>query len=165
VTSNYGLPRRFSTGEDAPWSGQFLFSVDGIEIGHFMEVSGLSVSIEEEKIPEGGQNEFVHRLPGRMTWPNLVLKRGVTSSDALFEWFRRSSGEGFSGQQNRLARRTGHLTLLGGLDRPGGKRVTVRRWEFSGAFPVKWSGPTVAVSSRDVATETLEIAHHGFTAN
>ena len=161
MTSNYsGADRRAQIGEDAPWAGQFVFSIDGIEIGHFMEVSGLSVSIEDEKIIEGGQNEFVRRVPGRMTWPNLVLKRGVTSSDALFNWFRQSSGEGFSGQQNRLTRRTGHLTLLGGLS--GNRRERIREWAFYEAFPVKWSGPTFAASGKDVATETLEIAHHGF---
>jgi phage tail-like protein len=164
VTSNYGRVLRRFQGEDSPWAGQFVFSIDGIQIGHFMEVSGLSVTIEDEKIPEGGQNEFVRRVPGRMTWPNLVLKRGITSSDALFEWFRRSSGDGFSGQQNRLTRRTGHLTLLGGAS-PGGARERIREWAFYEAFPVKWSGPTFAASGKDVATETLEIAHHGFRIN
>ena len=80
MTSNYGRVLRRFQGEDSPWAGQFIFSIDGMEIGHFMEVSGLSVTIEDEKIPEGGQNEFVRRVPGRMTWPNLVLKRGITSS-------------------------------------------------------------------------------------
>ncbi|HUC32028.1 MAG TPA: phage tail protein, partial [Ilumatobacteraceae bacterium] len=54
----------------------FLFEVDGIAIGRFMEVSGLEMSIDVEPVQEGGQNGFVHQLPGRMTWPPLVLKRG-----------------------------------------------------------------------------------------
>ena len=151
-------------GEDAPWTGQFVFSVDGVAIGRFMEVSGLSVSIEDEKIIEGGQNEFVHRVPGRMTWPNLVLKRGITTSNSLLNWFRTASGEGFSGEQNKLTRHTGHLTLYGVLERGTGRRQRrrIREWAFYEAFPVKWSGPTMAASSKDVATETLEIAHHGF---
>ena len=163
MTSNYGASRQATMGEDAPWAGQFVFSVDGVEIGHFMEVSGLSVTVEDEKIPEGGQNEFVRRVPGRMTWPNLVLKRGVTSSDALFQWFRHSSGEGFTASNNRLTRRTGHLTLMGPVS--NGQRPRIREWAFYEAFPVKWSGPTLAATSRDVATETLEIAHHGFRVN
>lgn len=150
---------RSELGETSPWAGQFVFSVDDLEIGHFMEVSGLSVSVDEAKIEEGGQNEFVHRLPGRMTWPNLVLKRGVTSSDALFQWFRLTSGEGFTGRQNQLTRHTGHLSLYGDVN---GTYRRIREWSFYGAFPVKWSGPTLSASSRDVATETLEIAHHGF---
>ncbi|MDC3332076.1 phage tail protein, partial [Ilumatobacter sp.] len=36
----------------------FLFEVDGVEIGRFMEVSGLEVTVETEEIQEGGQNSF-----------------------------------------------------------------------------------------------------------
>ncbi|MGE3857529.1 MAG: phage tail protein [Dehalococcoidia bacterium] len=162
MTSFYGGQTRL--GEDSPWAGQFVFSVDGVQIGHFMEVSGLSATIADEKIEEGGQNQYVLRVPGRMTWPNLVLKRGVTSSDALFEWFQRSSGDGFTGQQSRITRRTGHLTLLGARN-GNGPRERIREWSFAGAFPVKWSGPSLAASSREAATETLEIAHNGFTVN
>jgi len=144
---------------DSPFTGQFVFSVDGLQIGAFMEVHGLSVEVDVQSIEEGGQNEFVHRVPGRMKWPNLVLKRGVTENDALFTWFKKSSGEGFSGANNRLARTTGHLTLV------DAQRKRVREWAFYGAFPVKWSGPTFAATSNSVATEELEIAHHGFRVN
>jgi phage tail-like protein len=136
----------------------FLFEVDGVEIGWFMEVSGLEVSVETEDIQEGGQNSFVHRLPGRMTWPNLRLKRGVTKNDTLLPWLNKSSGEQFAASGNKLTRSTAALTLLG----PAGERL--RTWEFDGAFPVKWTGPSFAVDSNDVAAEELEITHHGFRA-
>lgn len=160
-----GIARRLFMGPDAPWSGHFIFSVDGVSIGHFMEVSGLSVAIEEEKIIEGGQNEFVHKVPGRMTWTNITLKRGITSNDALMDWFRQCSGEGLSGGNNKVPRHTGHLTLKGPTLFGSGFfaiRETVREWAFYDAFPVRWSGPTLSASASDVATETLEIAHHGF---
>jgi len=160
-----GLTRRLFMGQDPPWPGQFVFMVDGVTIGHFHEVSGLSVRIEEEKIVEGGQNEFTHRVPGRMTWPNLVLKRGVTSNDALFSWLKRCSGEGFSGKGNKVERHTAHLVLLGptmvGIG-PAKIREPIRAWSFYDAFPVSWSGPTMSTSASEVATETLEVAHHGF---
>ena len=136
----------------------FLFEVDGVEIGWFMEVSGLEVSVETEDVQEGGQNSFVHRLPGRMTWPNLRLKRGVTKNDTLLTWLNKSSGEQFAAAGNKLARSSAALTLLG----PGGERL--RAWEFDGAFPVKWTGPTFAVESSEAAVEELEITHHGFRA-
>lgn len=136
----------------------FLFEVDGTEIGWFMEVTGLEVTVETQQVEEGGQNAFVHQLPGRMTWPNLRLKRGVTKNDTLLAWLNRSSGEQFAASGNKLARSTAALTLLG----PDGKRL--RAWEFDGAFPVKWTGPTFAVDSNDAAVEELEITHHGFRA-
>ena len=136
----------------------FLVEVDGVEIGHFMEVSGLELTVGVEEIQEGGENSFVHKLPGRMTWPNLVLKRGITQNDALIKWVNKSSGEQFAANGNKLTRSTAAITLIG----PGGQRL--RAWNFDGAFPVKWTGPSFAVTSDEMAVEDLEIAHHGFRA-
>jgi phage tail-like protein len=143
---------------DPPFAGKFVFTVEGLTIGAFTEVSGLSVSIDVEELAEGGQNQYTHKLPGRMKWPNLVLKRGITNSDNLFAWFQRSSGDGFAGAGNRLERRDGAVTLMDAAGKP------VRRWEFVGAYPVKWTGPKLAASTRDLAVEELEVCHRGFTA-
>lgn len=137
----------------------FLFEVDGVEIGSFMEVNGLEVSVETEDVQEGGQNSFVHKLPGRMTWPNITLKRGATRSNELLKWLNESSGETFAANGNKVARKTAAITLV---DRSG-KRIT--SWDFDGAFPVKWSGPSFATSSGEAPTESLEITHHGFRAS
>ena len=134
----------------------FLVEVDGVEIGRFNEISGLQVSVETEDIQEGGQNSFVHKVPGRMTWPNITLKRGITQTDSLIRWLQKSSGEQFAANSNKLKRSTAAVTLVG----PAGKRL--RSWEFDGAFPIKWSGPNFNVASTDMAMEELEIAHHGF---
>ena len=136
----------------------FLFEVDGVEIGRFMEVSGLEVTVGVEELEEGGENNYVHKLPGRMTWPNITLKRGITQNDTLLSWLNKSSGEQFAASGNKLERSTAAITLLG----PSAQRL--RAWEFDGAFPVKWKGPDFAVSSTDMATEELEITHHGFRA-
>lgn len=136
----------------------FLFEVDGLTIGHFLEVSGLELEIEVESVTEGGENGFVHKLPGRMSWPNLHFKRGVTRNDTLFSWVQKSSGDGFVKAGNKLVRSTAAVTLVS----PTGTRL--RTWELDAAFPVRWSGPSFAASSDDVAMEELEIAHHGFVA-
>lgn len=139
-------------------SATFLFEVDGVEIGNFMEISGLEVSVAVEDLEEGGENSFVHKLPGRMSWPNITLKRGVTQNDALLDWLNKSSGEQFAASGNKLSRSTAAITLLG----PSAKRL--RAWEFTGAFPIRWKGPSFAADSNDWATEELEITHHGFRA-
>ena len=136
----------------------FLFEVDGVEIGRFMGISGLEVTVAVEEITEGGENNYVHKLPGRMSWPNITLKRGITQNDTLLEWLNKSSGEQFAANGNKLTRSTAAITLLG----PSAERL--RAWEFDGAFPVKWKGPDFAVSSSDMAVEELEITHHGFRA-
>jgi len=140
-----------------PFTGHFVFEVDGVRIGRFTEVSGLSVEIEQKDvIEEGGQNEYIHKLPGRMKWPNLTLKRGVTVDDNLFEWFKNSSGEGFESKRARLERKLAALAML------NSEGEILRAWVFYDAFPVKWTGPKFASASSEVAVEELEIAHHGF---
>lgn len=128
----------------------FRVEIKGIDtpIGYFAECGGLSLEYEIEEYHEGGENRFTHKLRGRLKYPNLVLKRGVTYESALLDWFLRA--------QKRSERGTVTLTLTG----PDGKDV--RRWAFADAFPVKWTGPTLNAGSNNVATETLEIAHRGF---
>jgi phage tail-like protein len=141
---------------DPPFVGRFVFTVDGLTIGAFTEVSGLSVQIDTEELVEGGQNQYTHKLPKQMKWPNLVLKRGITETDALFEWFAKCSGEGLEAAGNKVERRHGSVQLLDSTGK------VVRRWNFTDAFPVKWTGPKLAASSRDLATEELEVTHCGF---
>jgi phage tail-like protein len=144
---------------DDTFSATFLFEVDGVDIGKFQEVNGLEVSIETEDIQEGGQNSYTHKLPGRMTWPNITLKRGITKQDSLLKWLNESSGEQFSVNGNKLVRKSAAITLV---DRTG-KRL--RSWSFIEAYPVKWTGPSFAATSSESANEELEITHHGFRAN
>ena len=125
------------------------FTLDaGVTIGHFSEVSGLSVEYEPYEYKEGGVNDFTHVLRGRAKFPNLVLRRGLTNEAALFDWFREC--------RDRTARRDVTLTLNG----PDGKPV--RTWAFVGAFPVKWSGPDFKANASEAALESLELAHQGF---
>ena len=137
------------------WAGHFKFTVDGIPVGAFQEVSGLSVDAKPTAIKEGGQNQFVHQMPGRMEWPNLVLKRGMTDDHFLLLWFTLTAGDNVA-SPHVVPRAIASLQML------ASDGVTVvRSWDFADAFPVKWKGPTFSVTSSDVATEELEIAHHG----
>jgi phage tail-like protein len=145
-------------GSDVPTASRFLLELDGAEIGVFSSVSGLEMTVETYQILEGGQNGFSHKLPGRITWPNLVFSRGITDSDALFAWLQKSSGEGFAAAGNKLTRSTGAVTVIG-LD------VTrLRSWNLNDVWPVRWKGPDFDVNRDDPLQEELEIAHHGFVS-
>lgn len=143
---------------DPAFAGRFKLEIGTRTIGTFMEVSGLSVQVNVEELVEGGQNGYVHRLPGRMTWPNLVLKRGITQTDALFEWLWQVSGDGYAAGGNAFQRENGSVHLCG----PTG--TSIRTWTFSEAFPVKWSGPKLAASATELAVEELELCHRGFSS-
>ena len=141
---------------DPPFVGKFVFEIGGTTIGAFTEVSGLSVQIDVEELAEGGQNGYTHKLLGRMKWPNLVLKRGITDSDALFEWLLGNSGDGLGDNGNRVDARNGRVSVLTAAGTPA------RTWKFEGAKPVRWTGPRLAASSRELAVEELEVCHCGF---
>jgi phage tail-like protein len=142
-----------------PNTANFLFEVDGESIGLFGEITGLEVNVDTVTYAEGGENGFLHRLPGRLTWPNIVLKRGITNSDALFAWVNKTAGPGFESNTDKLTRTTAAITLVG----TDGTRL--RSWDIQGAFAVRWSGPRLAVDTGgEGASEELELAHHGFTS-
>lgn len=125
-----------------------LGDVAGGQIGWFTECSGLSVEYEVYTYEEGGLNDHAHKFRGRAKYQNLVLKRGVTHEANLLKWFAEC--------QDHAERKDISIELLG----PDGKRV--RGWQFLAAFPVKWQGPALNAGASTAATETLEIAHHGF---
>jgi phage tail-like protein len=126
---------------------RFKVEVQGVSIGRFSECSGIQVEIETKDYMEGGSNDFVHKLPTRVKYPNIVLKRGVTHEDALLKWFWDC--------RTAVQRKEMTIELLG----PG--KSSVRTWAFMNAYPVKWVGPNLKASSNQVATETLEIVHNG----
>lgn len=144
--------------EKGPLTSTFVVDVDGNPIGRFIEVQGLEMSIDVEEIREGGQNDFVHKVPGRMKWPNLIFRRGITQSDNLIEWMRKSAGENFDAAANTLTRSTLGITMLSSSGWP------LREWQVEEAFPVSWKGPSFSARDDDALTEELEIAHHGFRA-
>jgi len=126
---------------------RFLVKADDCTIGRFAHCHGLAVEYEIEEYAEGGQNAFVHKLRGRMRYPNLVLSRGITHETGLQDWFLKTQKAGKRGNIS--------VSLLG----PDGSPV--RRWGFEGAFPVRWEGPVLNARSHTAATETLEIGHRG----
>jgi phage tail-like protein len=126
---------------------RFLVKADDCTIGRFAHCHGLAAEYEISEYAEGGQNAFVHKLRGRMRYPNLVLSRGITHETGLMDWFMKTRPAGKRGNIS--------VSLLG----PDGSPI--RRWGFEGAFPVRWEGPILNARSHTAATETLEIAHRG----
>lgn len=135
-------------------SGVCRFSVEiqGIVVGGFSEVSGLTAETEIEQYAEGGLTSYIHRFPKNTRYSNLVLKRGITYSDDLLNWYK----ECISG---KIVRRNGAIILY---DRAG---EVLRSWGFVDAYPVKWVGAVLNAGSSNVAFESLELVHNGFSLN
>jgi phage tail-like protein len=133
-------------------TAHFRLAITGLPLVSFSECSGLGGEVGVEEYLEGGENRFAHRLPTRGSSPNLVLSRGVASSNALWLWYAEYLVSG------RVVPRDGQVELLSLID---GELSPVRVWWFRRGYPVKVAGPELNASSSEVAIETLEIAHHG----
>lgn len=126
----------------------FTAEVLGRTLGTFAGIRGLEAQVDILEYREGGINDLVHRLPGQLSYPNLVLSGGVTSR-AVEEWFA----------QTRLGAERHALTVTF-LDSTG---TAVRAWSFADAFPIRWTGPVLTAGGGAVAGEELEVAHGGMT--
>jgi phage tail-like protein len=61
-------------------AGAVATGVDLAPAAGFSECTGLEATLQVEEYNEGGENRFVHKFPTRMTYSNIVLKRGVSFS-------------------------------------------------------------------------------------
>lgn len=129
-------------------SFNFRIEINGITAAQFSEVTGLQLETETEAFEEGGVNDFVHQLPKRTKYQHIVLKRGISDADEMWNWYQ----DVVNGQ---LKRKTGSI-ILGDVE--GTDKL---RWDFFEAFPVKWAGPEFKADSNAVAFETIELAHQG----
>jgi phage tail-like protein len=135
----YGLSLRFKVVID-----------EAADLGTWTKCDGLSFEYDVQEIKEGGNNDYVHKLPGRMKHQNLKLTRPI---------------------DDMTARVAAWLTSVAQVPRRGNAVVTVLDtngtpvfvWRLAGVYPVKWSGPSLDVGSNTVAMEVLELVHNGMS--
>lgn len=130
----------------------FHFGVDisGAVKGYFTECSGLGSEhevIEHKVISEKGQ-EVVLKLPGRLKWENIVLKRGITGNMDMWTWRKQVEDGDLEG-----ARRNGSIVMY------DSKLQEVARWDFERGWPLKVTGPQPKADSNEIGVEELTIAH------
>ena len=132
----------------------FVVDLQGlnVKLGYFTQVTGFSSQVDVLEYAEGGQNTFVHRLPTRTKQWNITLKRGVITSDtALVTWYQKTVVQA---QPVTLV-----ITLRDTADKP------IRTWNFINAYPIKWTGGDMNAGGTEFLTESLEVAHNGFTVS
>lgn len=129
-------------------NNRFYVFIDGVANAVFTEVSGLQVETEVLEYAEGGNNGFVHRLPGRTRVGNITLKRGLIGKSEFLTWLREMNN-------NNIQKRNVSLVMY---DMAGNEIV---RWDFLDAYPVRWIGPQFDAKANSVAIETIELAHAG----
>ncbi len=162
---------------------EYLFVVEltGIIVGLFTECSGIEIKREVKSWREGGVNNYEHQLPGPVSYSTITLKRGLSLSRALWDWFQAGLYDlnvqriNFSIIQGAPGYNIATLIAgAAGMAAAGGSQAEsvasqifgrgfgkVKHWNVIDAWPTEWKGSDLKTSSNSVAIETLKIAHHG----
>ncbi|HEX7315685.1 MAG TPA: phage tail protein [Pyrinomonadaceae bacterium] len=134
-------------------SALLLSAITDID-GSFQEVSGIQSAFETEEVVEGGENRYVHRLPRITKYSNLVLKRGIVTTDSfLSEWAGLTVGSSLA-----LPVITQNL-LVSLLNESGWPSIV---WAFFNAYPVRWEVGAMNSEQNQILTETLEFSYTYF---
>jgi phage tail-like protein len=137
--------------EELYGSYYFLLEIQGvindnkIIVGGFKTVSGMDSETEIIEFKQGN-DLIVRKKPGRTTYANIVLERGYTATDDLWQW-RKNIEDG------KIDRRAGSVIIL---DQDG--QTEVARYNFYEGWPCKWNAPEMDSDSSSMAIEKIELA-------
>lgn len=117
----------------------------------FAECDGLEMNMEVKTIREGGNNARQIRLTGPINYGQLTLKRGMTSSFDLWDWFA-------SLQQYPGLRADAEVVLFSADHQSVRARFLLER-----CVPVKLKAPPLNARDGMVAIEELQLAYEVLT--
>jgi phage tail-like protein len=130
----------------------FQVSVGAIS-GYFTEISGVGSEtevIEHKIMAEGVKESIIRKIPGRLKWGDITVKRGITTSMDFYTWRQQVEQGDVDG-----ARLDGTIIMYDNTFSP------MAEWNFFRAWPSKISGPTFSADGNAVGIEELTIVHEG----
>ena len=129
---------------------RYLVEIDGITQAGFSEANIPDTTQDPIEYRAGNETPTVRKIPGLVTYGNVILKWGVTDSLDLYKWRKQV-------EQGKMddARRNMAVIIM---DEEGNNKC---RWEFREAWPTKYDAPDLNAKGAEIAIETLEIAHEG----
>jgi len=116
----------------------------------FQEVTGLNATMEMEAIKEGGENRFVHQLPGRTSYSELVLKRGRIMGSFVLQWCRNAI-ENFEFKPTNV--------LISLLDE---NHLPLYNWYVINAIPKKLEVSGFNAERSEIVIETMTLSYQYF---
>jgi phage tail-like protein len=129
----------------------FQLEIDGVPLGAFSEVSGLTAEGDAVDYREGTDLQpNVRKLTGLRKYTNITLKRGYTQDQSLWRWY----GNIVNGQADR---RNVTIVLMNEARQP------VVRWHAENAWVNKIEAPSFKAAGNEIAMESVELVHEGLT--
>ncbi|MGZ3751836.1 MAG: phage tail protein, partial [Mucilaginibacter sp.] len=113
----------------------------------FQDVTGLTVDVNLDTYTEGGENRFVHRLPGRTRYTDLVLKRGMTLVSGVTAWCQ-DSIENFNYQPTNML-----ISIL------NEDHLPVTSWYVVNAIPIKYDISGLNAAQNQIVIESITLRY------
>jgi phage tail-like protein len=117
----------------------------------FSECDGLDMTMDVKTIREGGNNGRQIRLTGPVSYGQVTLKRGMTSSFDLWDWFSAVVSD-------PKLRADAQIVVFA----PDGKTARIT-FLLSRCLPVKLKAPALNAREANVAIEELQLAYESLT--
>jgi phage tail-like protein len=115
--------------------------------GAFAECTGLEATMEPKVIKVGGDNYGAVQRVGPVTFATVVLKRGMTQTRDLWNWFQIVAGGASS------FRLDARITMQTTNAQP------VLTWVLERALPVKFKAADLNAKGTELGIEELHLAH------
>jgi len=132
-------------------SWRYYLEIDSLTVAEFVECGGLTVERDTTPMTEGGRTNYQVKLPGRITYSNVTLKRGLIDVE-LLDWLIKNADTNTIKPEMRKV--TIHLANESGEE--------AYKWVLYNAYPVKWSGPSLKADSTEISMEDLELTYTYF---
>ena len=116
----------------------------------FADCDGLEMTMDVKTIREGGANARAVRLTGPVNYGQLTLKRGMTASTDLWDWFS-------AVMIDPSIRASAEVVMLAAN---GSERA---RFVLERCVIVKLKAPALSAKDGTVAIEELQIAYESLT--
>ena len=113
----------------------------------FAECDGLDMTMEVKTIREGGNSSTQYRLAGPVAYGQLTLRRGMTATFDLWDWFNATLN-------NARLRADAEVVLFAGDGRTERARFILKR-----CLPVKVKAPSLNAKDGMIAIEELQLAY------
>lgn len=138
--------------EDPLLSFNFKLELEGALAGFFTECSGLGSEheIAEQKVVDKNGHEITRKLPGRLKWGDITLKRGITSDMQAWKWRDQVVKGDILGARKNIT-----VTML------NRNYEDVAIWNFTNAWPSKVDGPSLKSDGNEIGMEAITIVHEG----
>jgi phage tail-like protein len=117
--------------------------------GSFAECTGLEATMEPKTIKEGGRNYGAAQRAGGTTFATVVLKRGISSNQNLYQIFNTLAIGTFAPRMQ---------VTINLFDIDGS---AIFAWQLDRAMPVKYKFADFNARNSEIGIEELHLVHEG----